>query len=771
MRNIHWLRRIVPGSTSRRRCTTSAAVVAVSASVSASALAAPTRVLPGPLSVAAGASAEQRALNTLRRTAPEIAKAELKLAAGNRAGARRNILRFAQMHQGVPVVFRGAGVALGPSGDIELAVTRVETDLPSVSATLPAAEAARRVARWSGLATSASDARLALFPFAAGVRLVWAVYPSGRPAGVPYAPILLVDAANGELLATWNAARFAKGRVYPQNPIATTALEDLDLDVPANATHLENERVKALNCIDNKAVKQINFGVTISVHTCDLEQRATADAGGDFLYDPPPQALTPEDEFSEVQIFFHTNKAYAYFTALGMSDLTTKPLPAVANLMMPSGFQTLDFSQMADPNLPFVPFSNAFFAPANPIFSSVFGLPGAAMWFGQGPKADYSYDGDVVYHEFGHAVIDHTLKLVGTYHADVQGLSSAPGAMNEGLADYFSAAITGDPKVGEYASTDLAPGLDAIRDLSGAEACPTDLSGEVHADSLLWTTALWKTRQSLSPSERAALDQAVFDVLVASPGGDLSFEDLATLIVASVKTGVSAAAADALSQEWTQRGVLPSCQRVVKYEGKPLSSTVPGLGGRFWAPGRQDMAVPGATFAPGILQFDVPVSQASELVVNFTQFQIGSSNPLSNGTPFSPSVLVRFGDEPLTFSYAAGVTSTADVTVPASATNGQSSASVAVPAGTERAFVMIVNTGDSTGAYNAVEFALEGVPDAGAGGSGGGDAGADAAPGPSVDSGGDEGCGCRAAGRDLSSGTWLSLLLLAASAVARRRRS
>ena len=39
------------------------------------------------------------------------------------------------------------------------------------------------------------------------------------------------------------------------------------------------------------------------------------------------------------------------------------------------------------------------------IFQTLYGFNAGAMWFGQGPTHDYSYDGDVVYHEFTHAVV------------------------------------------------------------------------------------------------------------------------------------------------------------------------------------------------------------------------------------------------------------------------------------------------------------------------------------------------------------------------------
>jgi Zn-dependent metalloprotease len=71
------------------------------------------------------------------------------------------------------------------------------------------------------------------------------------------------------------------------------------------------------------------------------------------------------------------------------------------------------------------------------------------MWFGQGTFIDFGYDGDVVYHEFGHYVVNQTVNFVGSPHVDKYGLTVAPGAMNEGMADTYSSFITGDPYVGE----------------------------------------------------------------------------------------------------------------------------------------------------------------------------------------------------------------------------------------------------------------------------------------------------------------------------------
>ncbi len=397
------------------------------------------------------------------------------------------------------------------------------------------------------------------------------------------------------------------------------------------------------------------------------------------------------------------------------------------------------------------------------------------MWFGQGPQRDYSYDGDVVYHEFTHAVVDHTLKLVGTYHADEQGLSSSPGAMNEGLADYFSSAITGDPKVGEYASQDLAPGLPAIRDLSNANKCPANVSGEVHSDSQFWSAALWATRAALSAADQAKFDKAIFDVMAASPGGDLGFDELAQLFITSVKTEMDQATADALQKEMTDRGVLPGCQRIAEYADKPISGADPFLGGAFWAPGTQDSTIGGAPYAPGVIQFHASVPAATQMTVSFSQVQTGggASSPFGGGTPFTPQLVVRFGDEPISFDYGSGFTPSADLTVDMPINASKGSATVDVPAGATSVYVMVVNTGQTSGGYKNVDFAFDGAPAADAGADGGvSDAGADAGPPPGDKSSEDDsGCGCRTAGENSPSAAWALALAALGLVFARRRRS
>ncbi len=685
-------------------------------------------------------------------------------------------MRFQQTHLGVPVAFRGAGVVQNPDGTTAWAVVRVEEDLPSATPAVGRAQAAASASASVGLTAKPDDARLAYLPTAIGTKLAWIVYPSERIPGLPVAPVVAIDAQTGITIGGWNAAVSAgAAKVYATNPVASPGTMDVTLPLASGATTLDNELVQSKNCIDTKLVKPVSiFGFSLNVHVCELQQKAVADTNGDFLF-PPGGDTEPEDPFSEVSMFWHVNRAYEFFHGFGMTDLSTKPLPTISNLMLPDGYQTQDLTKMSNPDLPFAPFQNAFFSPADPLFAGVFGIQGAAMWFGQGPKRDYSYDGDVIYHEFTHAVVDHTLKLIGAWHADEQGLIDSPGAMNEGLADYFSSALTGDPLVGEYAAQDLAPGLPAIRDLSNALTCPANVSGEVHSDSQFWSAGLWTARSALDATKQAAFDQAVFNVMAASPGGDLGFEDLAELFVTSVKTEVDTATGNALQAELEKRGTLPGCQRVLEFGDKPITGTDPFLANSLFTAGLGESLLGSAAYAPGPLQVHLAVAGATELKITFQVVPSGQSGglPFNQGSPFTPKLLIHWGSEPLVFDYNANVTSNADLTLDAPIDANKVSIVTDIPPGTTSAYVMVVNAGDQGGGYRNLDFEFSGdAPDAGDDAGTDTDAGADAGTPPktSKSDGDDGGCGCRTAETPNTSSFLLGLFAMAFASLLRRRR-
>ena len=734
---------------------------------------------------ALGIDHEARARVSLARVSPFASARRDALVATTteRFGDGETVVRFEQTHRGLPVIGRGGAVRLTSRGEELLTTIDLEEDLPSVVPSVTAASAAAIAAKRAPGVITADDAHLVVWPLSGGgSRLAYAILPQ-IPAGIPTAPRIIIDAQTGKVLESRDMLRFAKATVHRSNPTKSPALESLDLALTPSAAaagHLTNDFLSSSNCIDRKSVRDLSVsGFKAKVHVCDIEQVATADLEGNYVFAPTDVAGAIEsrtDNYAEVSMYYHSAKAYEFFRTLqGAPDaqvVIDKPLRVIANLQIPAGISSGNFAAAADPNTPLETFQNAFFSPAGgglgAIFQQLYGFKGGALWFGQGPQRDYAYDGDVVYHELAHAVVDKTLKL-GAWHLDARGAIDAPGAMNEGLADYFSSAITGDPDVGEYASKDITSGgSNVIRTLTNEDNCPTHVIGEVHYDSTLFSGALWQARSSLPEADRSKFDAALYKAMRTNPGrGDLGYDDLAKLFVATLGTDLPAGAT-ALTTAMTARGVLPSCERIVTPKNGSVKAVV-GLIGGFVSPGFQSVPQAG-DLVPGIIQVHAtPAATDGTLVVSFTaKASSGGGNPLGGGgTPFTPVALVKFG-KAITWTVSRGSAAHDADKVLDMTTGSRPSATFEVPAGTTDVFIQIANKGDSDGAYDNLTVEL--TPAA-------------AEPAPVADpvsdlppSGGTtestSGCGCSTPGHSssLPVGGLVAALALSAGALRRRRR-
>lgn len=654
------------------------------------------------------------------------------------------VVRFEQSHRGLPVVGRGVAVRLDARSRARSSAASVATDLPpSIDPTVTALSAAAIARPFSFVGARASDAHLVVWTTIDGrSRLAYAVVPR-VPAGIPTAPRVIVDAQTGEVLEARDLVTYAQARAYKFNPHTTPVVETVELPMLPDGTTLSNAFVSASNCIDNKTVKPVSLlGFDIDVHICDLENKAVADGAGNFLYDPedtPGSPASKSDAFSEVSIYFHTTRAYQFFRDLqGDPDaqvVVDKPLRVIANLQVPPGMMSGNIATVSNPDLPLDPFQNAFFAPAGgqlgALFQQLYGFESGALWFGQGPSRDYAYDGDVVYHELVHAVVDATLKL-GAWTLDAHGIIDAPGAMNEAIADYFAAAITGDPAIGEYAAADLGDGAGSIRRLDNQDKCPNALVGEVHFDSTLFSGALWQARSSLDPQDRPELDRAIYKAMrTAMPSPMIGFEGVANLFLATLKQDFPQGAA-ALEAAMTERGILPACERIFDAASGAIRSPEPRFG--FASPGTASVNLRG--FAPGILQVKASApAGTTALVVSFTaRGGAGGSNPLTgqNATPFTPTILAKLG-KPITWS-SGKTPHDADLRVETEGT-AQRSARIELPEGYEGdVYLQIVNTGQSDGSYDAIEVTSEQLPPE------------DVAGPPATRTIVEEGCGCSTPG-------------------------
>lgn len=232
------------------------------------------------------------------------------------------VFRFEQTHMGVPVYSRGAGMAVDDHGRVLLASSRVEDQLPSsVSPSITAAEAATIAMDATGMPADARNARLLVVPMPGRARLAWMVQAPPLPPDT-YSPVVTVDAISGRVLASVNATRYKNNaKVFTINPVEDNELPTtVQLPITDPDTTPQNADVVSFNCVDNGTTKIVTTSHgSRMVHICDLLQ-AQPDSNGDFMQYDRAADDAWGDYFSELQAFYHVNKAYSYFRSFEGND-------------------------------------------------------------------------------------------------------------------------------------------------------------------------------------------------------------------------------------------------------------------------------------------------------------------------------------------------------------------------------------------------------------------------------------------------------------------
>lgn len=726
-------------------------------------------VLTGALSTPSTSGEVAVARSVLAMHAPWSSALSLSHVATTDLAAGEKVVAFAQTMDGVPVYQRGAKVVVEKDGratqlSMRLEENRPRTLIPTLTPT-QAIAAARVPANKLG-------ARLMVLPTGGEPVLVYGVV--GDLGAIPSRPVVLLDAHTGEVVQQWDAAISLKNaKVYKDNPIKTPTLEEVTLTNDETKEGLQNALVIGKNCIDKHTTRDLDFGMPVTIHSCELMPTITPDASGDYVSIAPEGDTAPEDKYAELSMFYNTMRAYDHVHAIGFPAAKDTTINAIANLRMPAGFSSFDLKKMADPSIPLVAFDNAFFAEEDPLLSTAFDLKGDAMWFGQGTLIDFGYDGDVVYHEFGHFVVSRTIKLGAGFWQDQYGLSASPGALNEGLADVNSFFVSDDPELGEYSSKGLGgtPGK-GLRTGLNTFTFPDSITGEAHQDSEPYTASMWEAYGALDADKRLLFQKAHMKMLLTAPTGNLGFADLAELDVKAVTDGVSADVGAALRAAFDKRGIKKDEPRVRTYKAPRIASVVPQLG--IHAPGTSEMTSKGK-LAPGLFQiaYDAPAGGTTKFTVTFKVLPARSGGAFGgpSGTPFAPQVLIKTAAEPITFKYGP-TTSDATATFPCTVASGTATctgeAEIAGDAGkTAPVRLMVVNGGQQGGDYDDVVVTAEGPPGPPVDSDAGTTPASDATPNDTVKSG----CGCDVPGSATRTSSGLALAALALALVSRRKRS
>lgn len=259
--------------------------------------------------------------------------------------------------------------------------------------------------------------------------------------------------------------------------------------------------------------------------------------------------------------------------------------------------------------------------------------------FYQGDR-DFAYDGDVVFHEFMHAVTATMVGKMNSLGLDSWGINAEPGSLNEGWSDYFAAAFTGHPILGEYAALDGDEGEVGKRNLENNFTCPTNIIGEVHNDSKIWSGALWQIREEIKSrydTEKAFyFDQAVLRSLAMATNTD-DFSLQGQKLLKNIKDSPK------LNQEigiiteniLQKRGVL-NCQRFqtlsyIEKNGQVLSVNKDKL----FVPSKISIGI--KNFAPSNSQLKINIPKNTKKIIISWKQSMGNLGPLlgKEATPVS----------------------------------------------------------------------------------------------------------------------------------------
>ncbi len=564
----------------------------------------------------------------------------------------------------------------------------------------------------------------------------------------------VVDAATGERVSLANRVFYAAddaliwdpspGRNCDQ-PLSRVSVPDLATPPPDQSGHLNGAKLTTSNCCYHancdptqppaRVQGTMSIGGQIIQYdtvVCDRAQTATnnQDCRTDYVY---PWAAEPtlaapstsngssptvdpadEDPFAEVNAYVQADKAYQWFRTLDPTfDLTGNKVspprtPLVwVNLLFPdlSGINPVSTSFKIDKfmrvdNAAFI--SGATWAQLAPFLGGQAPDSDTLVFF-QGTQADFAYDGSVVYHEFGHAVVASTANFdVMSSKVDSSGAMNEAGTLHEAFSDYFSSAIRNNSVLGDFAVPRMSTAAGNIfnnlvafpldigpRDLGRNDALPDLLDGEIHNDSQFFSEAMWGARQQLAGCSTgtwtpacalnaAAFDKAVYGALVAlssSAGLSDAIQGIRAAVGASFPTNGSST----VEAAFVAHGMIKnpdgsfSVSRLQTLIGPKATLDVVGT---------NPASGPGP-YAPAPAQFQVWAPQgASRLTVQFTT---GLAS-LFTGAP-SATLLVSL-NRPITFDVTTPTAITDDSQVqqafaPPSLSNPSSTATVSFAAGAD----------------------------------------------------------------------------------------
>lgn len=506
------------------------------------------------------------------------------------------IYKFSPFYKGIPVegVYTVLTVRNGKIDRINNSLGMIDIDITKMISEKEAVKSAMNVRNIKKMPKKFTAEKIITRHMG---RFVAAYKVRFMPISLADSRFLIVDAMTGKVIKSGNSTYYADAetsdddtvatpsdtaKIWMFNPLVTPDLSEVELPwvAPVDDAGFTAEeqgflttdidkngirKIKAFNCPDKdeKVSLEEMTGYPISVPMCSPTQLANKVINGSFIYDDCEEGhefveadMTEEkiDRCAEISMYYHASKIYKYIRGLYkdvaaegefylQNNDAERPLNVIGNFTTPE----LTMEAIMGGSEKLVPMDNAMFSQDSPMMGDLlaqFGVKGDLLIFGQGTKGDFGYDGDVVYHEFGHATI-YTAGIVGMEFTDKYGMSNEPGSVHEGIADTFAFIMTDNSCTGEYASQAIidwaaSQGGTVEMDKEGEFYCMRtalneykvfeDFIAEVHWDGQPLLGANWEIYKLIRGSDtdtqvhRDNLMKIILKTLYAIGDGDASFK-------------------------------------------------------------------------------------------------------------------------------------------------------------------------------------------------------------------------------------------------------
>ena len=413
--------------------------------------------------------------------------------ASDRSTPMGRVYAFMQTADGVPVHGGELKVQFDRDGHVVgLTNTSVPTaKLPAMALSLKAEEAIQAAKghippglsdKQEGANGPGSSAKLVIYADTATPTLAWEVLiHTNGPAWQVF-----VHAQTGKALAPvrdLNRYATGTGQVFLVNAIVATRDNSLsDQQDAASAVPATAYRSVTLLGLDGSGFLDGTYA------SSSASKRRVTSASQTFVFD------RSADGFSETMGYYYLDYAQRYIQSLGFTNVNNRQ-------------QVFSVDRYKK--------DNSFYQPST-----------KNITYGTG-GVDDAEDADVVWHEYGHSILDNQVPGYGTtLEAD---------SIGEGFGDYLAGSLGGqlsggfqDACVAEWDATSYSSTIPpCLRRLDGTKHYPESVVGEVHDDGEMWSAALWQIRTALGGNKANTVILQHHFLLTA----DTSFNQAANALV------------------------------------------------------------------------------------------------------------------------------------------------------------------------------------------------------------------------------------------------